>query len=178
MTHNIENSKNTLTALMMKVQDQAARSADYLAPTNDLLKTTTLDGKPQIVIEANRGVPTKRFDINDTAFGQIATHAGIDTRTARRLQSNYPREFDNLTNAIWQKEPTRRMIRTHSAADPMGSSTDGTARAFVSDKFKTFDNVNLLEACLPQLMDNPAQFQVVSADVSEKPLFLLNYCSL
>jgi hypothetical protein len=172
MAHNIENSKNTLTALMMKVQDQAARAADYLAPTNDLQKTTTLDGKPQIVIEASRGEPTKRFDINDTAFGQIATHAGIDTRTARRLQSNYPREFDDLTNAIWQKEPTRRMVRTHLSADPMGSSTDGTVRAFVSDKFKTFDNVNLLEACLPQLIDNPAQFQVVSADVSEKRLYL------
>ena len=172
MAHNIENSKNTLTALMMKVQDQAARAADYLAPTNDLQKTTTLDGKPQIVIEASRGEPTKRFDINDTAFGQIATHAGIDTRTARRLQASYPREFDDLTNAIWQKEPTRRMVRTHLAADPMGSSTDGTVRAFVSDKFKTFDNVNLLEACLPQLIDNPAQFQVVSADVSEKRLYL------
>ena len=172
MAHNIENSKNTLTALMRKVQDQAARSADYLAPTNDLQKTTTLDGKPQIVIEANRGEPTKRFDINDTAFGQIAAHAGIDTRTARRLQSNYPREFDTLTNAIWQKEPTRRMVRTHLADDPMGSSTDGTVRAFVSDKFKTFDNVNLLEACLPQLLENPAQFQVVSGDVSEKRLYL------
>ena len=172
MAHNIENNKNTLTALMMKVQDQAARAADYLAPTNDLQKTTTLDGKPQIIIEASRGEPTKRFDINDTAFGQIATHAGIDTRTARRLQASYPREFDDLTNAIWQKEPTRRMVRTHLASDPMGSSTDGTVRAFVSDKFKTFDNVNLLEACLPQLIDNPAQFQVVSADVSEKRLYL------
>jgi hypothetical protein len=172
MAHNIENSKNTLTALMMKVQDQAARAADYLAPTNDLQKTTTLDGKPQIIIEASRGEPTKRFNINDTAFGQIATHSGIDTRTARRLQASYPREFDDLTNAIWQKEPTRRMVRTHLASDPMGSSTDGTVRAFVSDKFKTFDNVNLLEACLPQLIDNPAQFQVVSADVSEKRLYL------
>ena len=172
MAHNIENSKNTLTALMMKVQDQAARAADYLAPTNDLQKTTTLDGKPQIVIEASRGEPTKRFDINDTAFGQIAIHAGIDTRTARRLQASYPREFDNCCNAIWQKEPARRMVRTHLASDPMGSSTDGTVRAFVSDKFKTFDNVNLLEACLPQLIDNPAQFQVVSADVSEKRLYL------
>jgi len=61
------------------------------------------------------------------------------------------------------------MIRTH-ADDRL--DTDGTARAFVSDKFKTFDNVNLLEACLPQLMDNPAQFQVVSADVSEKRMYL------
>mgnify|MGYP003657688393 FL=1 len=172
MTHNIENSKNTLTTLMQKVQDQAARSADYLAPTNDLQKTTTLEGKPQIIIEANRGEPTKRFDINDTAFGQIATHAGIDTRTARRLQASYPREFDNLTNAIWHQEPARRMVRTHLSDNTGNNSTDGTVRAFVSDKFKTFDNVNLLEACLPQLIDNPAQFQVVTADVSEKRLYL------
>jgi len=170
MAHHIENSKNTLTALLQKVQDQAARAADYLAPTNDLQKTTTLDGKPQIVIEASRGEPTKRFDINDTAFGQIATHAGIDTRTARRLQANYPREFDGLTNAIWQTEPTRRMVRTHLTSNPMGSSTDGTVRAFVSDKFKTFDNNNLLDSILPPLMEK--NLQVVSADLSEKRMYL------
>ena len=170
MTHHIENNENALSKLLEKVKDQAARSADYLAPTSDLQKTTTLDGKPQIIIEANRGEPTRFFNINDTAFAQIATHAEIDTRTARRLQASYPREFDALTNARWQKEPTRRMVRTHLASDPMGSSTDGTVRAFVSDKFKTFDNVNLLQACLPQLMELP--LQVVSADLSEKRMYL------
>ena len=170
MTHHIENNNNALSKLLEKVKDQAARSADYLAPTSDLQKTTTLDGKPQIIIEANRGEPTRFFNINDTAFAQIATHAEIDTRTARRLQASYPREFDALTNARWQKEPTRRMVRTHLASDPMGSSTDGTVRAFVSDKFKTFDNVNLLQACLPQLMELP--LQVVSADLSEKRMYL------
>jgi len=167
LTHHIENSNNALSKLLEKVKDQAARSADFLAPTNDLQKTTTLDGKPQIVIEANRGEPTKHFEINDTAFGQIATHAGIDTRTARRLQASYPFEFDTLTNAIWQKEPTRRMIRTH-----LDTENFGTARAFVSDKFKTFDNVNLLQTTLPQLMESDAQFQVVSADLSEKRMYL------
>ena len=167
MTHHIENNENALSKLLEKVKDQAARSADFLAPTNDLQKSTTLDGKPQIVIEANRGEPTKFFNINDTAFGQIATHAGIDTRTARRLQASYPSEFDTLTNAIWQKEPTRRMIRTH-----LDTENFGTARAFVSDKFKTFDNVNLLQTTLPQLMESDAQFQVVSADLSEKRMYL------
>ena len=173
MTHNIENSKNTLTALMQKVQDQAARSADYLAPTNDLQKTTLENGTPVLIIEANRGEPTKHFKINDTAFGQIATHAGIDTRTARRLQIGYPKEYDNLVNAIWEKETTRRLIRTHLNENPNHLiGEDGVMRAFVSDKFKTFDHVNLLEACLPPLMDSAAQFQVVNAEVSEKRLYI------
>jgi len=165
LTHHIENSKNSLSTLLEKVKDQAARSADFLAPTNHLQKTTTLDGKPQIIIEAHRGEPTRFLNINDTAFGQIATHAGIDTRTARRLQSGYSKQFDNLLNAIWENEATVRMIRTH-----LDTETFGTARAFVSDKFKTFDNVNLLQACLPQLMELP--LQVVSADLSEKRMYL------
>ena len=88
MTHSIENNKNSLANLLVKVQDQASRNADYLAPLKDLQKTTTDTGKPQIVVEQSGGVPTQFFDINDVSFGQIASHAEIDTRTARRLQAS------------------------------------------------------------------------------------------
>ena len=172
MTHHIENENNALSDLLEKVKDQSARAADYLAPTNDLQKTTSNDGTPQMIIEANRGEPTKIFNINDTAFGQMATHAGIDTRTARRLQENYPQEFDTLTNAIWQKEPTRRMVRTFSNDFGLHLDYDGTVRAFVSDKFKTFDNVNLLQTTLPQLMESDAQWKVMQANLSEKRMYL------
>ena len=169
--HTIENNKNSLQNLLLKVQDQHARAADYLAPTHDLQKITAENGRPQVVIEQRGGEPTKIFDINDVAFGQIASHADIDTRTARRLQAEYSPEFDALINAIWQKKPAVRMLRTHNSANP-DVVTNGYLRAFVSDKFKTFDNVNLLEAALPQLMDNPATFQVVNADITDKRLYL------
>ena len=177
MTHSIENNKNSLANLLVKVQDQASRNADYLAPLKDLQKTTTDTGKPQIVVEQSGGVPTQFFDINDVSFGQIASHADIETRTARRLQARYPAEFDGLLNAIWRDSDDVRMIRTRHAetASPQwndAANPNGMVRAFVSDKFKTFDNVNLLEAALPQLMDNPAAFQVVNADVTDKRLYL------
>jgi hypothetical protein len=189
MTHSIENNKNSLANLLVKVQDQASRNADYLAPLKDLQKTTTDTGKPQIVVEQSGGVPTQFFDINDVSFGQIASHADIETRTARRLQARYPAEFDGILNAIWRDSDDTRMIRTRHAetAAPFtfggvginqpprsqwndAANPNGMVRAFVSDKFKTFDNVNLLEAALPQLMDNPAAFQVVNADVTDKRL--------
>ena len=173
MTHRIENENNALSDLLAQVQDQAARSADFLAPTNNLQKTTLENGTPQLIIEANRGEPTKHFNINDTAFGQIATHAGIDARTARRLQEHFPVEFDALLNKSWQKFPARRLIRTHlntTALNTVGE--DGDVRAWVSDKFKTFDNVNLLQTTLPQLMESDAQFQVVQANLSEKRMYL------
>ncbi len=171
MTHTIENGKNTLSRLLEKVRDDSARKEDYIAPTHDLQKTTDDQGNPQIVIEQRGGVPTKLFNVNDVAFGQIAGHAGIDVRTARRLQSGYSAEFDGLINAIWQKEPAVRMLRTHAGL-ALTDGGVGTLRAFVSDKFKTFDHVNLLQSALPQLMDSDARFQVVNAEVTDKRLYL------
>ena len=158
-------------SLMQKVADQAARSADYLAPTNDLQKTTSEDGAPQMVIEAAHGEPTKILDINSVAFGQMANHADIDVRTAKRLQANYPAEFNALLNAHFEKEPKRKMLRTF-AGGMQDDPNKGILRAFVSDRFKTFDNVNLLQSSLPQLMDSAARWRVVSADISERRMYL------
>ena len=171
MNHSIENSQNTLTRLLEKVRDDAARQADYIAPTHDLQKTTDANGVPQVVIEQRGGVPTTILDVNDVSFGQIAGHAGIDVRTARRLQAGYSEQFDGLINAIWQKEPSVRMLRSYVGL-ALTDGGRGKLRAFVSDKFKTFDNVNLLNSALPQLMESPAQFQVVNATVTDKRLYL------
>ena len=169
--HHIENENGALMSLMQKVADQAARSADYLAPTNDLQKTTSEDGAPQMVIEAAHGEPTKILDINSVAFGQLANHADIDVRTAKRLQANYPAEFDALLNAHFEKEPKRKMLRTF-AGGQQDDPNKGILRAFVSDRFKTFDNANLLQSSLPQLMESGAKWKVVSADISERRMYL------
>ena len=173
-SHRIENENGALMSLMQKVADQAARSADYLAPTNDLQKTTSEDGAPQMVIEAAHGEPTKILDINSVAFGQLANHADIDVRTAKRLQANYPAEFDALLNAHFSKEPKRKMLRTFDGlqGNTSNEANRGILRAFVSDRFKPFDNANLLQSSLPQLMDSGARWRVVSADISERRMYL------
>ena len=169
--HTIENGTNTLQNLLLKVQDQAARAQDFLAPTNQLQLMTGDRGNgtnvSQVVIEQSGGMPTQILSANEVAFDQIAQRANIDVRTARRLQQDYAVEFDALINAIWQKEPAVRMLRTFNTGDNVG-----IARAFVSDKFKTFDNVHLLQSALPQLMESDAQWRVVNGEVTDKRLYL------
>jgi hypothetical protein len=173
---NIENKDGTLMDLMRTVQDQSARSADFLANTNNLQFQTTVNDEgrnaPVVIMEAHKGMPTTHLRVNDVAFDQIAGKADIPTRTARRLRDEYPRELDGLVRAIWDKENEPRMVR--SFLDPNGTDglTMGTARAFVSDRFKTFDNVHLLEAALPQLMESDAQWQVVRGKVTDKQMFI------
>ena len=119
--HRIENDKDTLSNLMRKVKGEYDRSRDFLAPTHDLQKGTTDDGLPYVVMEASKGVPTQLFDINEVAFSQISSNAGIDVRTARRLQEQVPTEFDSVVNALWRKtqmfECLERM--TMSAGHPL-----------------------------------------------------------
>jgi len=164
----IENQKGDLYALMAKVKEQHEKQGDVIISTAQLQKATDAEGNPQIIIEQNGGEPTRILDVNDHAHGQIAAAAEIDARTARRLQASYPQEYDALINARWQKEPLNRMVRTYLEVE----ETRGQARAFVSDKFKTFDNKNLLEAALPQLIESDAQWQVVNANVTDKRLNL------
>jgi hypothetical protein len=182
MVHSIENSNCTLTALMQKVQDNHAKSADFLTPTNQLqfrTKPETGDWKPesQIIMEGFGGEPTRFFDLNDVAFSQVAVDAGLDTKTARKLQRVCPEEYDGVMNKLWQSEPKKKLLRTHAYGSneelrytQVGST--GVARAWVSDKFKTFDNHNLLSATLPALMESDAQFKVVNGVVTDKRLYL------
>jgi hypothetical protein len=172
--HNIENENNTLEKLLIRIKDTNARKQDFIAPTKELqFRTIELDDQPQseIIIEGNGGEPTRFLKVNDLCFDQIAQKNGLDVRTARRLQSEYSREYDLLTNAIWQKENSKRMIRTYDDLN-QGMNPSGTARAFLSDKFKTFDNSDLLESALPQLMNSDACWKIVNCAVTQKKMYI------
>ena len=174
----MENSKGTLYSLMQRVQADAARQEDFVAPTRDLQLSTQENAEgpnqPHVVMDRSKGVPTKILATNDVAFQQIATKADIDIRTARRLRDDYPQHLDGLINDIWRNEDKGVMVRTYAESGRLSTPRieRGLARAFVSDAFKTFDNKNFLEASLPQLMESDARWKVVNGTVTEKKLYL------
>ena len=182
MVHPIENANGTLRRLMQQVDDNHAKSADFLTPTHELqfrTKPETGDWTPEseIIMEGSGGEPTRFFDLNDVAFSQVAVSAGLDTKTARKLQRVCPEEYDGVMNKLWQSEPKKKLLRTHSYSSNQElrytqAGNTGVARAWVSDKFKTFDNHNLLKSILPPLMESDAQFKVVNAVVTDKRLYL------
>ena len=170
----IENSQNTLSELLARVQEQSARKQDIIADTSAIQVQTTSSsideaGNPwsrtSVILEGDGGAPTQIYHANSVAFDQMVTKAGIDVRTGRRLQSQYPDVLDHALNRLHQQEPRKAMLRCFEG------NGSGVLRAVVSDKFKTFDNPDLLEAAIPVLMDSEAQWQVVSADITDKRLY-------
>ena len=176
----LENENRSLEDMLHVITEQNKMKQDYIAPTNQLqFRTLQNEGETahsQIVMEANQGEPTKILNVNQHCFDQIAQKAEIATPTARRLQQNYPREMDNLINAIWQKENSKRMVRTFDNANHTNSfnydNHTGTARAFLSDKFKTFDNSDLLESALPTLGESDASWKIVNYANTDKKLYI------
>lgn len=179
----LENENRTLEDMLHVIKEQNDMKQDYIAPTNQL-QFRTIESEDrvhgtnhsQIVMEANNGEGTKILNVNQHCFDQIAQKAEIATPTARRLQQNYPREMDNLINAIWQKENSKRMIRTFENSyinSPFNYDRHtGTARAFLSDKFKTFDNSDLLESALPTLGESDASWKIVNYANTDKKLYI------
>jgi hypothetical protein len=52
------------------------------------------------------------------------------------------------------------------------SQNTGVLRAVVSDKFKTFDNPDLVGAVVPTLLDSPAQWKVVNASITDQKMVI------
>ena len=167
----IENQNHTLESLLETVRDQSARKADYIAQT-DSLQVRTVEretgNETQVILEADGGEPTKILTANGVAFDQMTTKAGLDVRTGRRLQQSYPDVLDHALNRIHQQESRSAMLRTF---DDSLSLNGGTLRAVVSDKFKTFDNPDLLEAVLPTLIESDADWQIVNAQITDRRLY-------
>ena len=176
----LENENKSLEDMLHVITEQNKMKQDYIAPTNQLqfrtLQNIGETAHSQIVMEANQGEPTKILNVNQHCFDQIAQKAEIATPTARRLQQNYPREMDNLINAIWQKENSKRMVRTFESSNQTSSynydNHTGTARAFLSDKFKTFDNSDLLASALPTLGESDACWKIVNFANTDKKLYI------
>ena len=162
----IDNQNGTLANLLQTVMDQNEKAVDYQVNTAGMeFRSGNGDFPSQVFLEGQGGEPTRSLEVNDVCFDGIAKAADIDVRTARRFAGSYPQEFNGLVNAIWQREPKNRLVRTFMENDHVG-----TARAFLSDRFKTFDNLDLLESAIPELRESENDWQVVNAAVTDKRL--------
>jgi len=79
------------------------------------------------------------LEINQIAHRQIGTHLKIPAAYYDRMLSDYPELLAENVNSWFQREPTQRMVRT----------LDGTVRAFLSNRYRRIDNLDIAEIVLP-----------------------------
>ena len=121
------------------LQDFAAEIArredakkDYLANTNSL--SLLLDSGTFNLDMTQDGASVGRLDLNEIAHRQIGEHLRIPAKYYDYIKEEFPDLLLENVNYLFNEKPSTRMIRT----------LDGTARAFLSERYRASTITTLL----------------------------------
>ena len=136
----------TLHELLTEVRRQSAAKRDLLANTREQLRMVEMSEFPDhvalVALQPDRS-ELERFRVSTTAHTQIAAGLNIPWKYYNRLLADHRDLVIQQVNALFEREPGTRMVRT----------LDGAVRAFLSDRYRRIDNDTILAETLPALFD-------------------------
>jgi len=146
----------TLQELAIELDRQAKVKRDLIVETGALRMDAYPDGFKLNV--GGRDI----FGINDIAHRQFGQHLKIPAQYYDRMRAENPSLLSTNVNSWFDKEPnTRRMLRT----------LDGTARAFLSDRYRRIDNFEVAETVLP-IIGNMDGATVESCELTDSRMYI------
>lgn len=129
----------TLQEMAMEIERQSKLKEDYLVNTENL-KMEPYDSQVYLHMYDDKGhEPVEPMVINQMAHRQLGSRLKIPASYYDRMLSEHPALLTQNVNAWFQKEPNTRMLRTMS----------GTVRAFLSNRYRRIDNIDIAKAVLP-----------------------------
>lgn len=130
----------SLQELALELHRQNNTKADFLVDTRSI-RLDAYNSEVYLQMHDNESRPLEPLDVNSIAHQQIATYAGIPAPYYRRMLEEHPQLLAHNVNEWLQRKPAQRMLRT----------MDGTARAFLSNRYRRIDNMEIAEIVLPEL---------------------------
>ena len=130
----------TLAELGRELQRQRQNRQDFLADTRSLEVETNSYGS---TLHLSLDSKTYGFGIGELAHQQIAARLNIPYRYYQKMQNEASELLDRNVNTWLEQKPERRMIRV----------LDGKVRAFLSDRYRRLDNLELCAAVLPVIQE-------------------------
>ena len=147
----------SLQEMAAEIIRQSQQKADYLVDTR-LLQMEPFGNNVYLQLEGNEIEP---LEINQNAHRQLGAHLKIPVDYYDRMLSQYPDLLAQNVNAWLQREPSARMVRTLS----------GTARAFLSNRYRRIDNIEIAKIVLPIIGQmNGAHFE--SCQITDSRMYL------
>lgn len=157
---NVMKTGKTLTELATEIERQQKTKTDYIATV------------PALRIDEHANIafpdPTSKtgnlnvLGINELAHRQIGEFAGIPAKYYDRMRTDAPELLAKNVNHWFANSVAgeKRMLRT----------LDGRVRAFLSDRYRPLENVDLAEAVLPAL--SQLQVKILSCEITERRLYI------
>lgn len=153
----------TLQELAIELDRQVNAKRDLIIDTQ-AIQMATRENDLSLLIDFNAPGADRvveQFNINDITHRQIGQHLKIPATYYDRMRTENPSLLTENVNSWLFKEPARRMIRT----------LDGTARAFLSDRYRRIDNYEVAQAVLP-IIGNMAGASVESCELTDSKMYI------
>lgn len=163
-----------LDDLIARVVDEDARKIDLVADTRAMtLEMTDDPADPRTMLVDLPDGAGGAFVLTDHALGQMATDLGIPKRYFDRMrESKRPVDRDLWASNVhhWLREsPQRRLIR---GLRPESGSGDPAGRAWLSDRYRRLDNIEIARTLLPEFEGLGTEVAFHNAAVTESRLYL------
>ncbi|MEV8509684.1 DUF932 domain-containing protein [Actinoplanes sp. NPDC051475] len=161
-----------MNTLIAKLRDQHSRSVDVIAGaatlhadngnliiprTAPLLTSTGVDLAPGI------------FGLSDVALGGVGAKLDIPVAYLRRLAAENVPLLDTNVNSWLQRDDRRFLVRC--LRDNIDSA-EGTARAFLSDRYLRIDNLDVLMAAIRGIETAGVAVNIASCDLTDRRMYV------
>lgn len=129
----------TIQEMAAEIMRQSQAKADYLVNTGSLAMEVW-DQRPMLHLRDTDGVElVEPLEIQSTAHQQIGDYLEIPRKYYRRMLGEDTELLAYNVNRWLRQNPEQRMIRT----------MDGRARAFLSNRYRRIDNLDIANITLP-----------------------------
>ena len=154
-------SGRSIQDVSREILRQQEAKADYLVAT-DLLHMDTWGDSPVIRVLDREGIDQiEPLEIQQTAHQQIGTYLDIPSKYYDRMLQRDPALLSYNVNRWFQKEPEQKLLRT----------MDGKARAFLSNRYRRIDNLDIARVVLPIIGEmEGARFE--SCEITDDRMYL------
>jgi len=101
------------------------------------------------------------YSMTELFHRQLGASLGIPAKYYDKMRGEYPELRAQNVNGWFRQAPSKHTIRT----------LDGTARAFLSDRYRRIDNYAIAKATLPVIGEMP-DAQVISCEITETRMYI------
>ena len=151
----------TIQELLTEIDRQSKSKEDYLVNTSNL-RMESWNSRPMLHVLDNSGSDLiEPLDVQQRAHVQIGDYLGIPRKYYERMQSEDADLLSYNVNRWFERKPEQRMLRT----------IDGHARAFLSNRYRRIDNLDIAQVTLPILFDLP-EVRFESCEVTEDFMYI------
>ena len=145
----------TIQQMAQELLRQSKAKQDYLVNTGSLSLSVTTDA-PQLRVTENGLDKIAPLDIRQTAHRQLGTYLGIPQKYYELMRTDAPELLAYNANYWFSQKNELRTLRT----------MDGCARAFLSNRYRRIDNLDIASVTLPVIGELP-EARFVSTQITD-----------